>query len=372
MEIKESIFWNLVRILWQKKYVFIITVFSVALITFIITSLMAKTYKATLTFIVNEDQGGLNISSLISDLPFDIGGMGSTNVDKYIAMLKSRRVKDALIKKFDLWKEYGAEYIELLYKEIDNNIEIQDNMDGTITINCYFKRHPEKAAEMVQTMYDELYSFSLELNKEKSKDYREFLEKNLNETYKLLSLYEDSLKDFQIKNKVIQFDEQAKFSFTALAELESKSMLYKIEYDVLKKSVSANNPKLNELEAKYKAIQNKMNYLYKNGEDYVMAFNKMPEYGLIYYRLLRKVTIQQEVLKILFPMVQNSRIEEKKETVNIQIIDPPFIPQYKTKPKRLTYMIIFTFLAVFLEILYFAFNETFQKNKVEIKKWINK
>ena len=372
MEIKESIFWNLVRILWQKKYVFIISIISVSIVTFIITSIMPKTYKASLTFIVNEEQGGMNISSLISDLPFDIGGMGSTNVDKYIAMLKSRQVKDALTEKFDLWKEYNAEYIELLYKKIDNNIEILDNMDGTVTISCYFKRYPQKAADMVQTMYDELYKFSLELNKEKSKDYREFLEKNLNETYRLLNTYEDSLKNFQVKNKVIQFEEQAKFSFAALAELESKSMLYKIEYDVLKKSVSTNNPKLNELKAKYNAIQNKMKDLYENGEDYVIAFNKMPEYGLTYYRLLRKVTIQQEVLKILFPMVQNSKIEEKKETVNIQIIDSPFVPQYKTKPKRMTYMIIFTFLAVFFEIFYFAFSEAYQKNKKEIKNWINK
>ena len=103
-----------------------------------------------------------------------------------------------------------------------------------------------------------------------------------------------------------------------------------------------------------------------------MAFDKMPEYGITYFRLSRDIMIQQEILKILLPIVQNARIEEKKQTVNIQLVDPPFIPQYKAKPKRLTYMIIFSMLVGILELFYFSIMDAYKKNQSEINAWINK
>lgn len=370
MIVKESIFWNLVRIVWQKKSVFIISFFASMIITFIITSLMTKTYKASLTFIVNEENTGLNISSLLSDVPFDISGLGTTKSDKYIALLKSRDVRNILIEKFDLWEEYDEEYIEFLYKELDKNIEIIDNLDNTITINCFFKEYPQKALDMVNTLYNELYQYSLVLNHAKSKDYREYMEKSLAETYQTLAVLEDTMKMFQIKSKVISFHNQAEFSFDALGEVEAQNMLYKIEYDFLKSSVSADNPGLIELQNKLQAIKNTKEKMYKEGEEYIIAFEKMPEYGLTYYRLYRDISIQQEILKILLPVVQNARIEEKKETVNIQVINTPYLPQYKTKPKRLTYMIVVTMLLLIFELFYFAMMDSYRKNKVEIDSWV--
>lgn len=370
MIVKESIFWNFLRILWQRKYILIGSVLSASLLTFILTSLMPKTYKASLTFIVNEEESGLNISSMINELPFSFGGMGSTNVDKYIALLKTRKVRDKLIKKFDLWEEYGKNYIEHVYKELNNNIEITDNLNRTITISCYFKQDPEKAFEMVQLLYDELYRYSLKLQRRKSKEYREFLERNLENTFSKLASLEDSLKNFQIKNRIIKFDEQAQFSFQALAELEAQNIIYGIEHEYLKSTVTPDNPKYLEVKKKLKAIQENKNNLYKHGEEYIIAFDKMPEFGLTYYRLYRDITIQQEILKILLPIVQNARIEETKETVNIQIVDPPYIPQYKSKPKRLTYMVIVAFLLATFQVLYFSIMDAYKKNKSEIHEWM--
>lgn len=372
MVVKESIFWNLIRIIWQKKKILIISFFASMIITLIVTTLMSKTYKARLTFIVNEENTGFNISSLISDIPFDIAGLEASKSDKYVALLKSRNVRDVLIEKFNLWEEYDEEYLEFLYKELDKNIEVEDNLDNTVTINCYFKDSPEKALDMLNSLYNELYNYSLELNKAKSKDYREYMEKSLNETFEKVALLEDSLKHFQMKNKIILFDEQAKFSFQALGELEAQNMEYKVEYAFLQSSVSNNNPELQEIKRKLDAVQNLKNNLYKEGEEYIIAFNKMPEYGIKYYRLLRDIGIQQQILKILLPIVQNARIEEQKETVNIQIIDEPFLPQYKVKPKRILYMIVVTMLVLIIELFYFAFMDIFSKNKNQIIDWVSK
>jgi len=372
MEIKDSIFWNLIRIVWQKKNILIISFFASMIITFIVTSLMPKTYRASLTFIVNEESKGFNITSIISDLPFDIGGMGSSKVDKYIALLKSRAVRDTLISEFNLWEIYNEDYIEHVYKELNNNIEIIDNLDNTITLNCYYEGEPQKSYKMVNLLYDQLYRYSLKLNREKSQNYREFIEKSLNETYETLHQLEDSLKTFQEQNKIIEFDQQTKFSFQVLAELEAKKLLTKIEYDFLKSTATKNNPELLELKQKLNSIESNKERLYNEGEEYIIAFDKMPELGLSYFRLFRDITIQQEILKILLPIFHNAKIEEKKETVNIQIVDAAFVPQYKVKPKRLTYMVVITMLLLFFELFYFALVDAYKKNRNEINSWVSK
>ena len=372
MEIKESIFWNLVRILWQKKYIFIISIFSVALITFIITSLMPKTYKASLTFIINKEENGLGINNLLSNLPFKLGSGASSDADKYMALLGSRKIKDKLIKEFDLWNVYKVDYIEQLYKSIAKDVEFIDNMDGTITINTYYKRYPEKAAQMCKMVYDELYNLALKLKKEKSTNYRIYMEENLKSVEQRLSILEDSLKLFQIKYKVINFEEQIKISFKVLGELEAQSLYYKIERDVLKTSVAGNNPKQKEINQRLLAIKKSIDDLHRSGEKYLIAFDNMPNYGLSYFRLVRNITIQQELLKVLLPLVENAKIEEQKSTINIQIIDPPFVPQYKYKPKRLFYMVIVSLITGILMLLYFALMHAYRKNEKEIIEWIIK
>ena len=371
MEIRESIFWNLIRILWQKKIIFSISILSTAVLTFIITTIMPKTYKASITFIVNQEEKGLNISTLVNDLPFNLGNMSSADVSKYIALLKSRRIKDRLINEFNLWEEYNADYIEQVYRSIDDNVVALDNMDGTITVDCYFKRDPEKAAKMAQIVYDELYQFSLALKKENATNYRIFMEQNLKNCRVILTSLEDSLKVFQLENKVLEFDEQVKLSFKVLGEMEAQNYSYKIERDLLEASVSKNNVKLKEINRKIMAIEKYIKNLENEGEKYILALDQVPEYGILYYRLKRDIMIQQEILKILLPLVENAKIEEQKSTVNIQLIDPPYVPQYKSKPKRLLYIIIIVTIVAILELLYFAIEDAYRKNRVEIRNWIS-
>lgn len=371
MEVKTSIFWNFVKVFWKNKIFITVSCLIIFIGAFIVTSLMPKTYKASLTFVVFKEETGINISSIIGELPFKLGGIGTTEIDKYIAYLKSRRIRDVVIQEFDLWKEYDVEYIEELYMALDRNVEIIDNLDGTVTINCYFRRFPEKAARMAQLFYDELYNLVLELNRQKSREFREYLEENYEENQNRLAQFEDSLKEFQLKNKIIEIDVQTKFSFDALAKLIAEDQQFKLQIEYLKKFGTSKNEKLKEFQIKHKIIQKNIDKIMKEGENYVLALNELPTQGLQYYRLLRNVSIQQKIMEILLPILENARMEEQKKTANLQLLDPPFVPQYKARPKRLRYMLLLTFLLFTIEMLIFGIKESFRNSKDEIKTWLN-
>lgn len=371
MEIKSNIFWNFARIFWKNKKFILISCTIVFIGTFIVTSLMPKTYKASLTFVVSDEDGGFNLSSIIGDLPFNLKGMGTTDIDKYIAFLTSRKVRDVIIEKFDLWKEYDVQYREYLYKAMEQNVEIIDNANGTITINCYFARYPEKAAEMAQMFYDELYKLVLELNRQKSTEFRQYIESSYQETQKKLSTLEDSMRVFQLKNGIIEIESQTRSSLKAIAELEAQKQQYKIQIDYLKKFSTGDNEKLKELQIKYNILEENILKLISEGENYLLALRTLPDKGLQYFRLYRDIQIQQKIVEFLLPLYENAKMEEQKKTANLQLLDPPYVPQYKAKPKRLAYMLVFTFILFTLEIMVFSLRETYRNSETEIKNWLN-
>ena len=224
---------------------------------------------------------------------------------------------------------------------------------------------------MAQMFYDELYKLVLELNRQKSTNFRKYVEENFNENQKKLSLSEDSFRVFQLNNRIIEFEAQTKFSFEALAQLVAEKHQYKLQIDYLNKFGTGRNEKLKELQLKYDVTEKTIQKLLNEGENYILALNKLPDKGLQYYRLLRDVTIQQKIMEILLPLLENAKMEEQKKTANLQLLDPPFVPQYKDKPKRLTYMIVIAFILFVSEILFLAIKDTYKNSRKEIKAWLN-
>lgn len=366
-----NIFWNFIKVFWKHRKFIVISCGVIFIGTFIVTSLMTKTYKASLTFVVLQEDTGLNLSSLLGDLPFGIAGFGSSQTDKFVAYLNSRRIRDVIIDEFDLWNEYGVDYIEKVYERLNENIDVIDNADGTISINCYFKGHPEKAAQMAQRIYDELYLLALDLNRQKASTFRKYIENNYYQTQNKLAELEDSMRVFQLQNNIIELESQTKFSFDALATLEAEKHRYRLQLDYLRQISTADNDQLKNLQLKYNIVEKNIAKLVSDGESYVLALKDLPNKALQYFRLLRDLKIQQKIMEILLPLYENAKMEEQKQSANLQLLDPPFKPQYKFAPKRLTYMIVITFLLFALEMFFFVIWDTYKRNEKEIKTWLN-
>jgi len=217
-----------------------------------------------------------------------------------------------------------------------------------------------------------LYKLVLELNRQESRDFRIYIENSYIAAQQRLAQLEDSLRVFQISSKLIEFDTQTKISFETIGKMETQKQEYKLQIDYLKNYGTRDNVLLQELNLKYDIIQKNIDKLIMEGENYLLSLDKLPDKGLAYFRLYRDIRIQQQIVEILLPMLEKARMEEQKKTANLQLLDAPYIPQYKAKPKRLKYMIILTFMLFVFEMMYYAIKETYLANKTEIKTWLNK
>jgi capsule polysaccharide export protein KpsE/RkpR len=160
------------------------------------------------------------LSSAIGSLPLPIFPGITTPADKYIAILKSRRVLTAVINKFNLREVSKQKYIEDTYQALLSNTDFSDNEYGSVTIKCLYKGDPKTAADMANYFFENLESVSNELSRERARKFREYMQSALERDLASLKSAEDSLNAFQKKTGVINVEDQTKALIEQIATME--------------------------------------------------------------------------------------------------------------------------------------------------------
>ena len=114
-------FWENIGIIVKWKNLLITNVLIVGLVAAIISLILPKWYTAT-AIIYPPKGGGLPITNLMKDLPFNIASFSGLDDDlaRYLAILRSRSVKQSIIKKFALDSLYNFKYLDSGLKYVDN------------------------------------------------------------------------------------------------------------------------------------------------------------------------------------------------------------------------------------------------------------
>ncbi len=297
------------------------------------------------------------------------GGKSGKQLASYEKILTSRRCLESLIIKFNLMERDEHRFMEDAIKEFaENKIEIKtDKQSGLMTIGVYDK-NPSLAKEMVEYLLFQLDLINIELNIQSAKNNREFIEGRYYKIKEELTKAEDSLKSFQLIYGVapdLQIKASAQSVFTLEAELKSEE----VKLDVLRKILSSDQPEVKTQEAKVSSLKSKISEINLSTDlnDFLRLGNS-PQVAMSYLRLQREMEIQTKILTFILPLYEQAKIEEKKETPTILVLDKPVIAEKKKKPKRLTMVIIVTIIGFILSTVFFGL---YDRWKVILSKFKN-
>ena len=339
-----------------------------------------KIYLSTATIKSSSKSSSL-LSSLEGNLP-DIGGLddiglgggGKTakELAAYEEILSSRRCLEQAITKFDLMNREDYDYMEDAVKDFrTNKLEIKpERIAGVLYVGIYDK-NPVLAKEMVEFLVSQLDKINIELNVQSAKNNREFIEKRYFQAKEDLSKAEDTLKAFQFIYGIapdLQTKAAAQSVFTIEAELKAEE----VKLDVLKKILSPDQPEVKTQEAKIASLKEKVVGIQNstNLSDFLRLGNS-PQIVMSFLRLQREVEIQSKIITFLLPVYEQAKIEEKRETPTILILDKPYIAERKSKPRRLSMVIIWTIFSFVLLNTVFIVKYKWNLWKVSYRK-INK
>lgn len=362
-------------LLKYKKKIIGITILSLIISTILYFFVFDLIFTSTASVKSTSKGGGL-LSAIEGGIP-DIGGLDDLGVGggksakelaAYENILLSRRCLEPLIVKFNLMQRDDIEFMDDALKEFrENKLKITyDKIAGIMYISVLDK-DKVLAKEMVEFLLEQLNSINIEMNVLNAKNNREFIEKRYYQSKEDLSKIEDSIKSFQLIYGVapdLQIKASAQSVFTLEAELKSEE----VKLDVLRKILSSDQPEVKVQQEKVNSIKNQIS-LIQNSTDLndVLRLGNSPNIILSYLRLQRDLEIQTKILTFVLPIYEQAKIEEKRETPSVIVLDKPTIADKKTKPKRATMVIVFTFLGFVVSLISFTAYERLKEQFKTVK-----
>lgn len=358
-----------INILKHWKKFLIINLFIVVILSTIIAFILPKWYYSY-AIIKPNDESGINIftaalgakglSGIGGNL--SIGNLQYSILDYYKSILLSRTTSLKMIDKFALMKIYDQRYIFKTINELQKNTNIQvDNKSNLLIIGVYDK-DPLRTKKMVEIYLSILDSLVSNINKQSLKFEFKVIEDRYFQNLNDLNIYEDSLKKFQKKYGVIIPDEQFKITTKSYAEIESQKLLLELMLNNVRKEWGDDSPEVRRINNQLNVINTKISELKNNPIDttdfkFFLSLRSAPDLIINYTNIYRNIEIQQKLLEILYPIYQQTKIDYEKPTEAFIILDHPFIPEYKEKPKRLIIIITSTLIWFIFNLIYISIVE---------------
>ena len=371
---------DLLLVLLKRKTMILLLVVFAIVVSVILSLQIPNKYTATARILPPKDSssgmsGILSQAGALGGLASQFIGGGKSTSDIYVGIMQSRTVADTLIKKFDLQKNYGQEFLADVYLTLTSRTKFEVSPTAQIVSVSVEDVDRERAAQMANTYIDALDQINRTVNTNEGQRKRVFLEKRLQSVKEDLARAETTLKEFQEKYKVVAIEEQAKATIGGAAAIIGQIIAAQTELEVLKQFGTERQNEAVMLSSKVEELQRHLSRMESGnpGKDvlqdskvgnqaipgFYIPFDELPNLGLQLVRLMREAKIQEEVFKLLTSQFEVAKIEEAKDVNTIQVLDRAFPPDKKSGPKRGIIVIASTvagffvgvFMAFFLEYI---------------------
>lgn len=349
---------------WKKFFVRFVA--AVTICATVVAILSPKWYKATARVFPAEQAdlfaGMEGVSSLVKSFSggSTLAALGrGKEIDRYLAILKSENALMKVIDKFNLTDVYEIKAYprEKTMKELLANVELIEGDEGTLEV-AVFDKDPERAAAMANYFLDVLNDINSQLHVQNARGTREFVEQRYQKNLYDIRKAEDSLKWFQVRNGVMAMPEQTEATIKVNAELYGKLAAKEIELAVLKRQYSGSHPAIAEMEIEIDETRKTLREINAGAnllpEDVkaLVPLKQAPQLNLQYIRFFREVEIQYKILQFVTPLYEQAKVEERRSTPSVVVLDRASVPERKAKPKIALYfllsMLTSTLLALFV------------------------
>jgi capsule polysaccharide export protein KpsE/RkpR len=184
------------------------------------------------------------------------------------------------------------------------------------------------------------------------------------------------MSDFSSKNATLDVKEQGKAMVEGAANLAGQLIAAESQLDGLRQIYTDNNVRIRTLQARVDLLRKKLSELRGNdpnsadvkgdagsdsnastgnNSDFGMSISQLPQVGVTYYDLYRRMKMQETVYEVLTKQFEIAKIEEAKELPTSKVLDPASFPEKKASPKRRLITLGGGLVCVLMAAAYLAF-----------------
>jgi tyrosine-protein kinase Etk/Wzc len=278
--------------------------------------------------------------------------------DLYIALLRSRTVEDAMVKRFALMSRYQRKTISDARKALEKHTAVSaSTKDGLITVTAT-DRDPRQAADMANAYVDELHNLSAHLAITEAAQRRAFFQQQLLETNENLASAEEALKSTEQSTGVLQIDAQTRTLVESAAALRAQITAKEVQLEGMRAYATDDNPQMVEAKQQLAALQGQLGQLTGAGASagadtgLIVPKGRVPEAGLEYLRKLRDVKYYETISELLARQFEMAKVDEARQGTTVQVVDAAVPPDHRSFPKRTITVIVAAFFGLILACIW--------------------
>ena len=328
----------------------------------IVSLLLPLWYKATVVILPpSNDTQTAGMLQMANQFGFGNSLEDNKDQSRSIAILKSRRLKEIVINKFNLIEKYSSENMEDAIEQLSGNLEyfVDDEMQLSISM---FDRDQKMVAEMANFVVACLDSLNIHLSSKKARNNREFIENRFHQTVDSLEFIGNRLSAFMEEKGILELPEQIKAGIVSAAEIQAEIMLKEIEISSTENTYSQNHPEVLRLKFELESLQREYQEFFVSSSPGRLfpEFSSVPSLAIKLAQMERKIEYYTKLLEYLGPLYEQAKIEQAKDIPTLQVLDHAARPEKKAKPRRTLIVLSSILLGLFIGIL-FAYIRTIRE-----------
>lgn len=331
-----------VRLLLRRKWLILgVTILS-ALGAYLYARTLPNYYKATINVVPaqnDQDILGGSMGGLGSALKdFGLSKLsGSKGVQyEFIVVMFARSLRDSMIETFDLIEEYELQDkpMKAVREEFENNLEIELHAEGNYEISCW-SIDSIKAVEMAETFVNYANSVANGIHRKDASKTANYLDERIALIDSALDALTDSLSRYSKDYLLFSPVDQAAASATGLSEAKATILKQETILGVLERSYGAEDPQVKsqknlvrELQVQFENMQSQPGFAGN------FSIKDAAGIGASYMRLLGEFEAYAKLKAFMLPTLEQARLDRMKSTPSLLVVDRPFVPEKKDRPRR--------------------------------------
>jgi tyrosine-protein kinase Etk/Wzc len=275
------------------------------------------------------------------------GGLGLKNPsDIYIGLLQSRPVADAIIRRFGLTNVYHSRDMTAARLKLMNNTEIVSEKSGLISVSV-IDRDRQRSAAMANSYTEQLRALTQGLAMTEASQRRIFYEEQLRQAKDALTASELAFEQVQHNKGLVSLDAQSRAMIESLTALRAKVAAKEVEVQGLRSYSTDRNPDVQMAERELSSLQAEVASLEQSSHSSGftdLGMKDIPSAGLNYINAQHEVLYRQTLFDLLIKQFDAAKLDEAKEAVVIQVVEPATEPDRRSSPNRALIVIATTMI----------------------------
>jgi len=314
-----SAIWQRVRRRWRR----IAAIAAAAAVLSVVTALLLPSwYRASASLLPPGDEdSAFGLSSLLKGI--GVPGVKvptqSQPADVFVAILKSRRVNEEIVRRFDLRTRYKKKLLADALRELAQHTRFSVDDAGIIQIEAE-DHDPKQAADLANAYIDVLDRFNREVRMTKGRRTREFVGQRLADTEKQLHDAEEAFAAYQATHKTPPLSPDAASALSSIAGMYAQREALQVRLGIIKGYTQGPSDEETQIQAELAQLDRRL--------------AEVPETGIASLRLLRDLKTFEQLRALLIAQYEQARIDEVRDVATIEPLDVATPPEKRARPKR--------------------------------------